>query len=215
VREELRNAFARWGLPGCLRVDNGAPWGSWSDLPTDLALWIIGLGVGMHWNNRRSPQENGVVARSQGTSDRWCEPWTCKSPQELQARLDRMDHLYRETYPYRKGLSRMAFHPSLAHSGRPYDQVREWELWQWSRVAEHLSTYLGKRRVDGRGQVSLYTRNYFVSRLHCGKDVFVMYDPNRGEWVFADRDGRQLRSVPAECVSQKHVMDLNVSNRRQ
>ena len=85
MREQLRRAFARWGLPGRLRVDNGVPWGSWGDFPTDLSLWVIGLGVAVHWNNPRSPRENGVVERSQGTSDRWCEPWTCDSPEELQA----------------------------------------------------------------------------------------------------------------------------------
>jgi transposase InsO family protein len=67
VRDQLRLAFARWGLPGRLRVDNGAPWGSKGDWPTELALWLIGLGVGVTWNTPRRPQENGVVERSQGT----------------------------------------------------------------------------------------------------------------------------------------------------
>ena len=97
----MRQAFARWGLPSRLRVDNGAPWGSWGDFPTALALWVIGLGVDVHWNNPRSPQENGVVERSQGTSNRWGEPWTCHTTAELQRRLDRMDRLHRESYPYR------------------------------------------------------------------------------------------------------------------
>ena len=121
VREQLRLAFARWGLPRRLRVDNGAPWGSTGDFPTELALWVIGLGVEMHWNAPRSPQENGVVERSQGTSNRWGEPWTCDTPTELQWRPDRMDRLHRESYPYQQRLSRMAFFPGLAHSGRPYE----------------------------------------------------------------------------------------------
>src|SRR3954464_10231233 len=77
VREEIRRAFARRGLPRSLRVDNGTPWGSWGDFPAALSLWVLGLGVAMHWNNPRSPEENGVVERSQGTSNRWCEPRTC------------------------------------------------------------------------------------------------------------------------------------------
>src|SRR5438270_9705539 len=102
VREPLRRAFARWGQPRQLRVDNGVPWGSWGDFPTDLSLWLIGLGVAVHWNNPRSPQENGVVERSQGTSNRWCEPWRSESLEDLQERLDRIDGLYRETYLYRE-----------------------------------------------------------------------------------------------------------------
>jgi hypothetical protein len=215
VREQLRRAFARWGLPGRLRVDNGVPWGSWGDFPTDLSLWVIGLGVAVHWNNPRSPQENGVVERSQGTSDRWCEPWTCDSPEELQARLERMDRLYRESYPYRERLSRTAYYPGLAHSGRPYDPAREPELWEWSRVTEHLATYAVSRRVDSRGQVSLYNRNHYVGQIHKGKDVYVMYDPNCNEWLFTDRDGHQLRTLPAEMLSAQRVMDLEVTHRRK
>jgi hypothetical protein len=215
VRRELRRAFATWGLPGRLRVDNGVPWGSWGDFPTDLALWVIGLGVDVHWNNPRSPQENGVVERSQGTSDRWCEPWGCDSPEELQARLDRMDRLYRESYPYRQRLSRTAYFAGLTHSGRPYDPAREPELWEWSRVCEHLSTYVVTRRVDSKGQVSLYNRGHYVGQIHRGKQVYVMYDPNRNEWVFAARDGQQLRSLPADAVSPRNVMDLEVTHRRK
>ena len=111
-----------WGLPGRFRVDNGWPWGSSGDFPTELSLWLIGLGIAMHWNNAGRPQENGVVERSQGTSDRWCEPWTCRTPAELQGRLERMDRLYREVYPYRKRLSRMDVFPGLEYSGRPYDR---------------------------------------------------------------------------------------------
>jgi transposase InsO family protein len=54
VRHQLRLALTQWGLPARFRVDNGAPWGSWGDFPTALALWVIGLGVGMHWNRPRT-----------------------------------------------------------------------------------------------------------------------------------------------------------------
>jgi transposase InsO family protein len=155
VREQVRLAFGRWGLPGRFRVDNGVPWGSWGEFPTDLSLWLIGLGVAMHWNNPRSPQENGVVERSQGTSNRWCEPWACPTPAELQERLEWTDRLYRENYPYRERMSRMAFFPGLRHSGRPYDPAREPTLWKWSRVADQLAARVVFRRVDQSGQVSL------------------------------------------------------------
>ena len=213
VREQLRLALTGWGLPTRFRVDNGAPWGSWGDFPTALALWVIGLGVGMHWNRPRTPEQNGVVERSQGTSNRWCEPWTCATPQELQARLERMDRLYRDTYPYRERKSRMEFYPRLAHSGRSYDPAQELVLWQWSRVAEHLSTYVVARRVDQSGLVSLYDKGHYVGKMDQGKDVLVMYDPDLNEWVISDRVGRQLRRRPADQLTRERVMDLNVRHR--
>jgi hypothetical protein len=213
VREQLRLAFARWGLPVRCRVDNGAPWGSTGEFPTALALWLIGLAVGVHWNHPRRPQENGVVERSQGTSDRWCEPWTCATPAELQARLDAMDRLHREVYPYRERLSRMAYYPGLSHSGRPYDPAGEPAAWAWSRVAAHLATYVAARRVDRSGLVSLYNKGHYVGKIHQGKEVYVMYDPSRNEWVIADRDGRQLYRRPADQLSRERVMNLDVTER--
>jgi hypothetical protein len=176
---------------------------------------VIGLGVVVHWNHPCSPQENGVVERSQGTSDRWCEPWTCGSPGELQERLDRADGLYRESYPYRDRLSRAAFFPGLRHSGRPYDPTQEPTLWAWSRVAEHLATYVVTRRVDSKGQVSLYGWGHYVGQIHRGKRAYVMYDPNRNEWLFADRAGREMRSLPAEFLNPQSVMELRVTHRRK
>jgi hypothetical protein len=213
VREQLRSAFCRWGRPARFRVDNGAPWGSWGDFPTALALWAIGLGIEMHWNRPRTPQENGVVERSQGTSCRWCEPWTCPRPEELQERLERMDQLHRETYPFRDGRSRMAAYPGLAHSGRPYQREHEEPLWEWSRVAAHLSLYVVTRRVDSAGQISLYDRGHYVGKMHEGKTVFVMYDPDLSEWVISDNEGRQLRRRPAEQLTRERVMALKVKGR--
>jgi hypothetical protein len=215
VREQLRLAFTRWGLPGRLRADNGWPWGSRGNYPTELSLWLIGLGIAMHWDNPRRPQENGVVERSQGTSARWCEPWTCGSPGELQARLERMDRLYREAYPYRDRQSRLAVFPGLVHSGRPYDRASEAMQWQWSRVAEHLAGIVVQRRVDQSGRVSLYNRGHYVGRLHQGQDVYVMYDPDLNDWVFAARDGRFLNRRPADRLSPERVLSLDVARRRQ
>jgi hypothetical protein len=81
-------------------------------------------------------------------------------------------------------------------------------------VAEHLASTVAVRRVDQSGRVSLYNRGEYVGRLHEGKEVYVMYDPDRNEWLFADREGRQLNRQPAEELSQDRVMSLNVTRRR-
>jgi hypothetical protein len=91
----LRQLFSRLGRPERVRCDNGAPWGSQGDLPTDLALWLAGLGVGVIPNPPRRPQDNGVVERSQGVAQAWGEPQTCKSAGELQKRLDELDRWHR------------------------------------------------------------------------------------------------------------------------
>jgi hypothetical protein len=208
VQEQLRLAFARWGLPRRARVDNGKPWGSTGDWPPVLALWLIGLGVEVVWNPPRQPQKNGVVERSQGTAKRWAEPETCHSVAELQARLDDSDALQREAYPYREGRSRIQVWPQLSHSGRGYCQADEAGQWEIGRVLDHLGGYAVVRRVDCSGKVSLYDKLRYVGVGQAGREVSVLFDPHRCEWVFADDAGRQVRSQPAEEIQAGAIRTL-------
>jgi hypothetical protein len=155
------------------------------------------------------------VERSQGTGNRWCEPATCESPSELQARLQEMDRLHREVYPYRERLSRLAYYPCLVHSGRPYSAESETDHWERRRVATHLSGYVGVRRVNKNGNVSIYNRAYHVGASFHGQDVHVTFDPETNEWVFSDASRRELRHKPAREVTPERVMALNVTSRRQ
>jgi len=213
VQRHLRTAFARWGRPQSFQVDNGAPWGSWSDLPTDLALWLIGLDIAMFWIPPRSPQDNGVVERSQGTGKRWAEPQACASVAELQQRLAAMDRIQREAYPVKQGRSRLEVYPQLRHSGRPYTRAWEKQHWNLDRVLAHLTEYVVTRRVDKTGQVSLYNRNHYVGTLHAGKTVYVLFDPQQHEWIFADEQQHELRRKPASYLNRESIIDLAVTHR--
>jgi transposase InsO family protein len=130
VQVQLRAVFSGWGRPDRFRVDNGFPWGSSGDFPTDLALWLIGLEIPVSWNAPRQPQKNGTVERSQGVGKSWAEPGACRSVAELQRRLCKMDRVQREEYPCRDGLSRTEAFPTLKHSRRAYDAA--WEEKHWS-----------------------------------------------------------------------------------
>jgi hypothetical protein len=213
TQEQLRLAFGRWGRPERLRVDNGAPWGTRGDLPTDLELWLLGVEVGVVPNPPRRPQDNGVVERSQGTGKRWGEPWTCDSPAELQRRLEGMDEIQRREYPSIAGRSRWEAFPQLVHSGRTY--TPEWEevTWSLARVAANLAGYAVRRRVDTTGQISLYNRRHYIGSIHKKKDVYVMFDPETHEWVVADEEGRQLSRQPATFINRENIMNLSVSLR--
>lgn len=210
----MRRDFRRWGRPKALRVDNGTPWGSKGDLPTDLALWLVGLGVAVYYNPARRPQDNGVVERMQGVAKAWCEPHTCASAAELQQRLEQMDHIQRAEYPRYQGRSRLAAHPALAHSGQSYSQAWERQHWCVQKVLEHLAGYAVPRRVSKKGMLSIYDRTYYVGVQHGGDVVWVTFDPVAQEWVAADEQDRQLRRWPAPELCQKRIIGLQVSHRR-
>lgn len=197
-----------------LRVDNGYPWGSKGDLPTDLALWLLGLGVELWWNTPRWPQENGVVERSQGTGKNWGEPHTATSATQLQERMNDLDGLQRRLYPYRENKSRMEWYPSLAHSGRVYKRKEERRLWDWSGVARHLSDYCVPRLVDSGGLVSIYNRNHYVGKKYSGERVWVMFNPEKCEWVVSNEAGTILKEKAAEELRAERILALEVTHRR-
>ena len=211
VQSVLRETFGQWGLPERLRVDNGSPWGSSGDLPPDLALWILGLGVDMHWNRPRCPQENGVIERSQGTAKNWAEPSACASEQELQDALDHMDHIQRELYPVDGNLSRRQLWPELKHSGRRYTRPWERQHWNLHRALEHLAGYAVTRHVGQSGRITLYNRVYYVGSIHEGKIVYVMLDPNDIQWLVADAEGCQLCRLPAKELNAMAIQNLKVA----
>ena len=212
VQHHLRSFFSRWGLPQAVRVDNGSPWGSWNDWPTELALWWIGLGVTVIWNPPRRPQANGVVERSQGTGKRWAEPSCCHSPEELQQRPDEAGRHQRESYPYEGERSRWEVYPGLASSGRPYSLAWEEGHWDWGRVREHLAGYAVSRRVDSRGRVTVYEHRHYVGLKYKGQAVWVGYDPDSEEWLIQDEAGTYLGRVAARGLTAERVRGLRVTS---
>jgi hypothetical protein len=171
VQAQLRQACGRWGRPATLRVDKGGPWGSAGDLPPELALGLLGLGVAMHGKDPRRPQPNGVVERSPGTGKRWAEPAACATVAQRPQRLQEVDTIQRADYPSIAGRSRSAAFPELAHSGRPYRAAWERRHWDPPRVLEHLAGDAVPRRVDKNGAVSRYHRAHDVGCRHRGKTV--------------------------------------------
>lgn len=200
MQREFRRFFGVWGRPALLRVDNGAPWGSWSDLPPRLALWIVGLEIDMHWNTPCRPQENGVIERSQGLAVRWAEPGHCHSVRELQQRLDHEDFIQREQYPAIEKQARIQAWPQLRHSGRSYSAQWERTHWDWLRVRDFLSRYVVTRQVDGSGKIGHYGGKLYVGRLHQQKEVYVQFDPDEIQWIISDSQGNQLRTLPADLT---------------
>ena len=103
--------------------------------------------------------------------------------------------------------------PEPRATGRLYSRRWEDRAWDVRRVLEHLAEYVAVRRVDKNGKVSLYHRPHYVGTLHRGKDIYVMVDPERGEWVFASLEGQQLRSAPADELRAERIRTLTVAKR--
>jgi len=215
VRAATQQQFRRWGRPAALRVDNGVPWGNWNDLPTPFALWLIGLGITVYWNDPCCPQQNPKIERSQGTGKRWSEPSRCQSAAKLQANLDEADRIQRADYPTVGGASRLELFPQLRHSGRPYSAAWEARHWSLTAVEAHLAEYVAIRKVGATGHVSVYDHGRYVGKQFQGQQVQVQYDPDRHQWLIADALGRELRRHLAPEISREAISKLNFRKKRQ
>jgi hypothetical protein len=214
VQASLRQGLARWGRPLRLRVDNGAPWGSTGGLPTDLALWVLGLGVGVWWDRARRPQDNAVVERGHGTTDRWADPGRCRGLEEFRLRVAEEDRLQREVYPAAGGRSRREAYPGLLHSGRGYAAAWEAAGWDLGAALGALAGCRVRRKVSGDGKVSLYDWGHSLGRQYAGQVVVARLDPQALGWVVTDLQGRELRRLPARGLSQDNIVNLRVSRPR-
>jgi hypothetical protein len=172
----FRRTFTRWGLPQAIRVDNGYPWGTPRDLPTELALWLIGLGLEVIWNPPAQPQMNPKVERCQGVAAAWAEPHTCADPTQLDDHLDWVCQIQSREYPSIHGASRVESYPQLLVPWRPYQESQETKLWELDRVDRWLSQRMWSRRVGQNGVISMYGHRRSLGRAYRGQDVVVRFD---------------------------------------
>ena len=214
VQACMRQLFAEWGLPERLRVDNGAPWGSWNDLPPALALWWMGLGIGLIWNHPHRPQENGFVERMNGLVDQWGEPSSCPSFALWSERIAWVVQTQREEYPAKQGQSRGAAYSGLYTNGRRYMREEEAKVWDLGKVQAYLAQGRWVRQVSRVGQITLYDRTYGVGRAYAKSQVWVRYDVSTAAWVVQDAQGQQLARHPASQITAECICRLEVRYRK-
>lgn len=70
VKDRLSSIFRCYGLPDRMTMDNGSPWGSHSDDPTALTVWLIRLGVAVSHSRPYHPQTQGKDERFHRTLQR-------------------------------------------------------------------------------------------------------------------------------------------------
>jgi hypothetical protein len=203
--------FGQWGLPARIRVDNGVPWGNASDLPPPLALWWLGLGIGVIWNHAYRPTENAKVERAHGTLHRWSEPAGCAAFAAWEQALDREARVQREEYPSVGGRSRLAAYPALQARERSYAVEQEAQQWALARVTAELAQGVWPRQVSQRGQISLYGKAYQVGAPHGGEQVWVRVEAATGEWVVQSEAGQELARHRADQLTTDRIRQLQVA----
>ena len=210
----FRRVFARWGLPDRVRVDNGYPWGTPRDLPSELALWLIGLGVEPIWNPAGQPTCNPKVERCNGLTQQWGELHRCADCAEAAAVLAEVARIQREEYPAIRGRTRLEAFPQLVVPRRVYAPADEEAMWDLSRVDAFLARGCWRRRVDCNGRISIYGHGRSVGRAWAHQEVMLRFEASSRRWMASDRDGELIKQLPLSELTRDRIMALAVSRRR-
>jgi hypothetical protein len=210
----LRRAFARWGPPDRVRVDNGYPWGTPRDLPSETALWLIGPGVEPIWNPAGRPTCNPRVERCNGLTQQWGELHRCADFAEAAAILAEVARIQREEYPAIRGRTRLEAFPQLAVPRREYAPADEGAIWDLARVDAFLARGCWVRRADRNGRISIYGHGHSVGRGRAGREVVLRFEAATRCRSLSDPGGEPIREVPASELTRESILALAVSRRR-
>jgi transposase InsO family protein len=103
VRARLQWAFEHYGLPAQINTDNGAPWGS-PGKPgqvTELAIWLIRLGIRVTYSRPYHPQTNGKEERfHRSLKAEVLNARSFSTQAQIQAELDCWREIYNHQRPH-------------------------------------------------------------------------------------------------------------------
>lgn len=214
MQDSLKSAFEMWGRPQAMRFDNGRPWANpQSRVPTALALWLRGLGIGLLFGRPRQCTDNGVVERDHGVLNAWVEPETCQDRIELAARLARFSRIQREEYlACEQGKhTRRQTYPKLWQGERAYRREDDPSLWQVSEVLEYVAGFQFARRVEKNGRVGLMTHEYHLGKAYAGETVTISLDPSTCQWTIKNRDGEVLKRLAAQQFTYDTIAGMKLT----
>jgi transposase InsO family protein len=103
VRTHLQRAFGTYGLPRQINTDNGAPWGASRQLGqlTELAIWLIRLGIRVSYSRPYHPQTNGKDERfHRSLKAEVLAGRTFMTHREAQSEFERWRDLYNNHRPH-------------------------------------------------------------------------------------------------------------------
>lgn len=167
------------------------------------------MGIEVHFNKPRTPQQNSKVERCQGTLGKWTEYEKCKSPKELQQQLDKECYFYNYQFEDRRhgNQKRKQRFPTLEHTGRYFDKKE----FIFSKVLERIGLAHSKRKVDSNGRVRQYSLGFTVGKQYRGQVVIINIDPVANEWVVRDDKGKLLKRAPTR-MTEENIQSLTYGN---
>ena len=195
VRGAMEPVFAEVGLPGAIRSDNGAPFGSTgAGGLSALSVWWLKLGIEPRYIPPSSPQDNGRHERMHRTLKEQTSKPAAATAAEQQRRFDRFRRHYNEERPH-EALEQT---PPATH-WQPSARILPTRLEDPWYDADHQV-----RRVCGNGAIKWCGEEVFIGEALAGELIGLAEHESGGHIArfchrdlgVIDRDRRFLRFAP-------------------
>lgn len=214
VKGWLEEVFERWGKPEKIRVDNGQPWGTGASVPSALALWLVGIGIDVLYGRPAQSRDNAIIERTHGVLERWVEPQSQANLEALQAGLGWAVHTQRERYRSPHHLTRQEVFPQLYINPRGYSRASAEAEWDLSKVAQYLRRYRFQRKVEKRGQITLFANRYLVGSTYARQIISIELDAETLEWVFRDEQEQEVIRHSSQELNYELICHLRLAKRQ-
>lgn len=171
VQPVLTDTFRRYGLPECMIMDNGSPWGIGRHSFTHLTAWLIRLGIYVSYSRPYHPQTLGKDERFHKTLN--VEVLANRSLYDLmhcQKKFDDWRDIYNTVRPHEAldmKTPAQCYHPSL----RPFPETLEQIEYGPGDII---------RKVQGKGEISYKNRYFLVGRAFHGYPVALRHTTEDG-----------------------------------
>jgi putative transposase len=173
VEQILDSAFRDYGLPTAIRSDNGPPFVAPGPAGlSQLAVWLLRLGIRLERITPGKPQENGRHERFHRTlADAVASPARA-TPRAQQRALDGFRREYNEERP----------HEALDQKTPGEVYVASNRIYPRGLIATTSTAFGHLERVDNRGKILWRRRRILISTALCG--VHVEFLPAHGtKWA--------------------------------
>ena len=162
VRACCQRLFARYGVPGVIRVDNGSPFGGVGALGLSrLSLWWLSLGIKVEFSRRGHPEDNAAHEQMH----RIYKEDTANPPASSVARQQRRTRHWIRYYNYQRP------HEALGQK-KPGDLYRSGQGRQTRDVPDpDYPSGWPTRRAGTRGSIKWEGRLRHIGRAFIGQKV--------------------------------------------
>jgi hypothetical protein len=208
----LRLAFVEWGLPQALQVDHESVFydnKTKSPFPTPLHLWLVALGVTLHFGRHGQPTDQGMTERShQLWTGQVIQGATFANWQSLYDALHQRRDFLNTSLPCSSldNQPPLVAFPQAHHSGRPYRLEWEAQLLDLDRIDAYLGRGRWFRWVANNGIISLGGTVYNVGRQWKQQQIEVTFNSDTRQFCCFDAAGKMLKTFPLRGISLESLM---------